>query len=385
MKNHAMLIFFAIVFTIHFLVNFYIFIRGWKSLSLFPAVRPYYLALFILLFLSYILARILERHIGFSIADIFNWIGSFWFAAMLYFFLFILIIDIFRMFDHWFHFFPDIFSANYAKTKFITMLCTSGVVILLITYGFVNASVVRITNLKIPVDKEAGHLKTLHVVMLSDIHLGTVIGPKKLGKIVEKINDLSPDIVLLAGDVVDENIRHVIKQNLGIQLENINSKYGVYAVTGNHEFIGGVEPALAYLEKHKVKFLRDSAVLIDSAFWIVGRNDKDMSRFNGKTRKPIAILMADVDKKFPVILLDHQPFFLEISAKNGVDVQFSGHTHNGQMFPLNLITRAIYDPDWGYRKIGNSHFYVSCGVGTWGPPVRIGNYPEIVSAEITFK
>lgn len=385
MKNHAMLIFFAIVFTIHFLVNFYIFIRGWKSLSLFPAVRPYYLALFILLFLSYILARVLERHIGFSIADIFNWIGSFWFAAMLYFFLFILIIDIFRMFDHWFHFFPDIFSANYAKTKFITMLCTSGVVILLITYGFVNASVVRITNLKIPVDKEAGHLKTLHVVMLSDIHLGTVIGPKKLGKIVEKINDLSPDIVLLAGDVVDENIRHVIKQNLGIQLENINSKYGVYAVTGNHEFIGGVEPALAYLEKHKVKFLRDSAVLIDSAFWIVGRNDKDMSRFNGKTRKPIAILMADVDKKFPVILLDHQPFFLEISAKNGVDVQFSGHTHNGQMFPLNLITRAIYDPDWGYRKIGNSHFYVSCGVGTWGPPVRIGNYPEIVSAEITFK
>ncbi len=380
-----MIIFFAIVFTIHFLVNFYIFIRGWQSLSLLPAVRPYYLALFILLFLSYILARVLERYIGFSIANIFNWIGSFWFAAMLYFFLFILIFDIFRLFDHWFHFFPVIFSANYAKTKFITMLCTSGVVILLITYGFVNASVVRIANLNIPINKEAGHLKNLHVVMLSDIHLGTIIGPKKLKKIVIKINDLTPDIVLLAGDVVDENIRHVIRQNLGIQLENIRSKYGVYAVTGNHEFIGGVEPAVTYLEKHNVKFLRDTAVLVDSAFWLVGRNDKDMSRFNGKPRKPVDILMADVDKKYPVILLDHQPFFLEISAKNGVDVQFSGHTHNGQMFPLNLITRAIYDPDWGYRKIGNSHFYVSCGVGTWGPPVRFGNYPEIVSAEITFK
>lgn len=264
------------------------------------------------------------------------------------------------------------------------MLCVSGLVAVLIIYGFINASLVRITNLNISVNKETRHLKSVHIVVLSDIHLGTVIGNKKLGNIVKKVNALSPDIVLLAGDVVDENIKHVIKQNLGLHLEDIKSKYGVYAITGNHEFIGGVEPAVAYLEKHKVKFLRDTAVLIDSSFWLVGRNDKDMVRFTGKNRKTLENLLSTVDKSYPVILLDHQPFYLEKAAENGVDVQFSGHTHNGQMFPLNLITRAIYNPDWGYRKIGSTHFYVSCGVGTWGPPVRIGNYPEIVNVELSF-
>lgn len=380
-----MLIFLMIVLIVHSLVNLYIFTRGWQSLSMFPAVRPYFLVLFIILFLSYILARVAEPYIGYPAANVFNWIGSFWFAAMLYFFLFILFIDIFRLFNHWFHFFPAVFFTDYARTKFITMLCTSGLVIGLITYGFINASMVRITNLKIPVSKSAGNLKSLHIVMLSDIHLGTIIGPKKLSNIVGKVNALSPDIVLLAGDVVDENIRHVIKQNLGVQLENIKSKYGVFAITGNHEFIGGVEPAVAYLEKHKVKFLRDTAIFVDSAFWIAGRNDKDMKRFTGKDRKPLEAILKEVDKKYPVILMDHQPFNLEQAAENGADIQFSGHTHNGQMFPLSLITRAIYKPDWGYKKIGDCHFYVSCGVGTWGPPVRIGNYPEIVSVELTFQ
>ncbi|HOV11010.1 MAG TPA: metallophosphoesterase [Bacteroidales bacterium] len=384
MKNRTMWIFFTIVFLIHFLVNFYIFIRGWQSLSLFPSVRPYFTALFIFLFLSYILARVLEKYIGFSVANVFNRIGSMWLAAMLYFFLIILFIDLLRMFNQWLHFFPAIIMANYAKTKFITMIFTVCAVLLLITYGFINANIVRITTMSMRVNKQAGNLSSLNIVMLSDIHLGTIIGQKKLGAIISKVNDLSPDIVLLAGDVVDENVRHVIIQNLGAEFEKIKSKYGVYAVPGNHEFIGGADAAVAYLEKHQVLFLRDTAVLIDNSFWVAGRNDKDMSRFNGKTRKTLETIMVGVDKNFPVILMDHQPFSLEKSAENGVDVQFSGHTHHGQIYPLNLITRGIYHPDWGYRKIGDTHFYVSCGVGTWGPPVRIGNYPEIVNAKIIF-
>jgi len=380
-----MLLFFSLVFLVHLLVNSYIFTRGWQALSLFPSFRPYYIAVFIIFFLSYILARILEPYIGFSVANVFNWIGSFWFAAMLYFFFIILFIDIFRLFNHWFHFFPPGFYVDYAKTKFITLLCSSGLVVALIIYGFINASVVRVSNLSMRVDKKAGQLKSLHVVMLSDIHLGTIVGPNRLGRIVNKVNALSPDIVLFAGDVVDENIRHVINQNLGVQLENIRSKYGVYAAIGNHELIGGVEPAVAYLEKHKVKFLRDTAVLIDSAFWVAGRNDKDMDRFTNKKRKAITEILEHVDMSLPVILLDHQPFFLDQAAAAGVDIQFSGHTHNGQMFPLSLITKAMYKPDWGYRKIAGTQFYVSCGVGTWGPPVRIGNFPEIVNVEITFK
>jgi predicted MPP superfamily phosphohydrolase len=235
------------------------------------------------------------------------------------------------------------------------------------------------------VNKTVNNHKQLNIVLLSDLHLGTIIGPNKLTRIVNKINALNPDIVLFAGDVVDENIKPVIKKNMGKLLENIVSKYGTYAITGNHEFIGGVGPAVEYLEQHKVKYLRDTAMLIDSSFWLVGRNDKDMPRFTGKNRKGLDSIMAQVDKSYPVILMDHQPFHLEEAARNGVDIQFSGHTHNGQMFPFNYITQAIYHPDWGYRQIDNTQYYVSCGVGTWAPPVRIGNHPEILNIKVAFK
>ena len=123
MKSQLMLIFFTLVLVVHLLVNFYIFIHGWHALSMFSAIRPYYLVLFIVLFSSYIIARVAEKHIGYSVAGVFNWVGSFWFAAMLYFFFIILCIDIFRLFNHWFHFFPAVFYTDYAKTKFLTMLC----------------------------------------------------------------------------------------------------------------------------------------------------------------------------------------------------------------------------------------------------------------------
>ncbi len=380
-----MLIFFLIVLSVYSLVNCYIFIRGWHGLEFYPSLRPYYLGLFIFLFLAYIIARISERFGHSAITEILNWSGSFWFAAMLYFFLIILLLDLIRMANHFVHFMPAGFYIAYAKTKFITMMIVFGLVIVLIVYGYINASIVRIKTLDITINKTVKNHNSLNIVMLSDLHLGTIIGPNKLGRIVEKINTLHPDIVLLVGDVVDENIKPVIKKNMGSLLENIKTKYGVYAITGNHEFIGGVGPAVAYLEKHKVQFLRDTAILIDSAFWVVGRNDKDMVRFTGKKRMELDELMKTVDTSYPIILLDHQPFNLEKAAQAGVDLQLSGHTHNGQMFPLNYITRAIYHPDWGYRKINETQFYVSCGVGTWGPPVRIGNQPEIVNLRLSFK
>jgi uncharacterized protein len=385
MKRFFMLIFILIVLSIHSLVNYYIFIRGWQGLELFPSVRFYYLGIFIFFFLAYIVARILESFGHSIVTEILNWSGSFWFAAMLYFFLIILLLDIVRASNHFIHFLPAGLFLNYAKTKFVILISASAFVVLLIVYGFINASIVRIKTLEMTVSKTVSKNKTLNIVLLSDIHLGTIIGPNKLTRIVNKINSLNPDIVLFAGDVVDENIKPVIKKNLGKLLENIKSKYGTYAITGNHEFIGGVGPAVDYLQKHKVKFLRDTAVLIDSTFWLMGRNDKDMPRFTGKKRMSLDSIMQQVDKSFPVIMMDHQPFHLEEAANHGVDIQFSGHTHDGQIFPLNYITRAIYHPDWGYRVIDKTQYYVSCGVGTWGPPLRIGNYPEIVNVKVTFK
>ena len=130
--------------------------------------------------------------------------------------------------------------------------------------------------------------------------------------------------------------------------------------------------------------MRDTSLLIDQRFYLVGRDDRDKSRFTGKKRKELGELMQHVDLSRPVILMDHQPFNLEKARELGVDLQVSGHTHHGQLWPFNYITNAIYELSYGYKQIGQTHFYVSTGFGTWGPPVRLGNRPEIVQIKLIF-
>jgi hypothetical protein len=183
---------------------------------------------------------------------------------------------------------------------------------------------------------------------------------------------------LFAGDVFDEDIAPVVNNGLGRYFGKIESRLGVFAIPGNHEYFGGIEPKLAYLRKHGVIVLRDSTVLIDNSFYVVGRDDRQSNYTTGKQRKSISELIENVDKSKPIILLDHQPFKLNESAENGIDLQISGHTHHGQLWPFNYITDAIYELSSGYKKIGNTHFIVSNGYGTWGPPLRLGNRPEIL-------
>jgi predicted MPP superfamily phosphohydrolase len=199
------------------------------------------------------------------------------------------------------------------------------------------------------------------------------------------INQLEPDIVLLPGDVVDEDIGPVIKQNLGETLRKLRAPLGVVAVTGNHEYIGGVEPACRYLVDHGIIMLRDQVMVVRDSFTIVGREDRSYNRGKERKRKTLADLMKNVDRSLPVILMDHQPFGLQEAVDNGVDLQLSGHTHHGQLWPFNFITKRVYELSRGYLKKGDTHIYVSCGVGTWGPPVRTGNRPEIVNIKLSFE
>jgi predicted MPP superfamily phosphohydrolase len=215
--------------------------------------------------------------------------------------------------------------------------------------------------------------------------MGTLIGPRRTGKLVDSINALNPDIILLAGDIVDEDLAPVIRQNLGEALTRLKAPLGVYGITGNHEYIGGAEAAVKYLEAHGITMLRDSVVKVADAFYVAGREDRDKNRFSGKPRKEVKELLLGADLSRPVILLDHQPFALEKAMEAGVDLQLSGHTHHGQLWPLNFITRAVYEVSMGYKKKGNTHFYVSPGFGGWGPPVRTGHRPEVVSILLRFR
>ncbi len=380
----AFLIFYAIVLSLYALINYYIFVRGLQAIPDGSSLRPWYIWIFWILVSTYVVGRILENIYISHASDVLVWTGSFWLGAMLYFFLLVVFFDLLRLINHYVPFFPEFVRSNYQQVKF---LCFIGSVVLtgiLILGGHINTLYPKTTKLEVTIPKNAGDMKSLKAVMMSDIHLGTLIGNGHLEKIVKKVNAIQPDIILLAGDVLDEDLEPVIRQNIGETLRQLKAPLGVYGVMGNHEHIGGASEAYDYLTGHGIKIIRDSVVKINESFFLVGREDRDKSRFSGKERRSLEELMDGIDLDYPVIMMDHQPFYLEKASGLGVDLMLSGHTHHGQLWPLNFITRAIYTISYGYGQIGSMHAYVSNGVGTWGPPVRVGNRPEIVELFIRF-
>jgi predicted MPP superfamily phosphohydrolase len=377
------ILFLAVFFTVYGLVNLYIFIRGWHVLASGSSLRLYYTLIFVILASSFIGGRLLQNIWLSVVSDALVWMGAFWIAAMLYLLLSLLILDLLRLINHWVPFFPSSVTAHASTTKGVAALIVIGSVLILLIVGHINARTARIRTLHLTIPKKVEGLETLNVVAASDIHLGSIIVKKRLDSMVARINALNPDLVLLPGDIVDEDLAPVIKHNLGETLRNLKSRWGVFAITGNHEYIGGVEEACAYLSEHGVTVLRDRVVRVNDAFYLVGREDRSILR-TGKNRKPLQELMAVADRNDPILLMDHQPFQLEEGETNGADLQISGHTHHGQLWPLNLITQRVYELSWGYKKKNSTHVYVSCGFGTWGPPVRLGNRPEIVNIRISF-
>ena len=381
-----MRMFFAMFIFVFGLINAYLFIRGWQALPSCPVLRPVYTVLFWLTALSFLGSRVFENALPVSIADAMTWVGSFWLAALVYLFLAMLVLDAIRAVNHFLPFFPGFVVENYARAKYITLCIVLVSVALTLVGGFINTRVPRIRNMEILISKQAGNLKSLNVVMAADIHIGTIVGRSWLGSIVDKINALSPDLVLLPGDIIDVKTDTLIRENIGEELQRIQARHGVYAVPGNHEYIGcGGDLAVRYLTENNITVLRDESIKVEDSFFIVGRDDYSANRYTGEDRKELKTLMEGVDGAFPIILMDHQPHNLSEAAENGVDLQLSGHTHYGQLWPLNYVVEAVYELAWGYKQMDGTHYYVTNGAATWGPPVRVGNRPEIVLIRLSFQ
>ncbi|MGD1046467.1 MAG: metallophosphoesterase [Bacteroidota bacterium] len=383
-RTHAFIIFFSIVIVLYGLINTYIYLRGLQAIPSASSLRQWFTVVFWFLALSYFIARLLERIALSWLTDVLVWMGSFWLGAMAYFVIILLVIDILRLTNYFVPFFPAIITQNYQYAKQIIALAIMSIVVLIVIGARLNQMSPQIKTLELIIHKKSP-MNELNIALISDVHLGTIICNSHFLRIVGKINSLNPDIVLFAGDLVDEDIEPVIRQNLGETLRQIKSKYGIYGITGNHEYIGGVEAACKYLTDHGVVMLRDSAVQIADAFTLVGREDISIRQFGGGKRKLLSELMQTVNRSLPVILMDHQPLHLNEAVEQGADLQFSGHTHNGQLWPFNYIADAVYEVSWGYKQKGNTHIYVSCGVGTWGPPMRTGNRPEVVNVKLKFE
>lgn len=375
------MIFFTIVIAIYSFANIYIFIKGYGAIQAFQKNRILYLAIFLLFASSFIAGKILESRHSTVFSDVLNVIGGFWLAFLLYGFLFLFLSDIISI--------PlrltgIINSNNITAFKKWSYLATLAASFLLIAGGFINALSPRTTEYSIQINKAAGDLKEMKIAAVSDIHLGSIIRKRSIKKLSELLKKAEPDLVLLLGDIVDGEIGPVLRGDLLQYFSCPQCKAGTYAITGNHEFIGGGARTIPYIESKGIRVLKDEVISIEGGIQIAGRLDRDSRRFFGKERLPLAQLLAGTDKSKPVFLLDHQPYHLDDAVDNGVDLQLSGHTHNGQMWPLNLITSRHYELSYGYMKKGNTQFIVSSGFGLWGPRVRIGSRPEIVVLNISF-
>jgi hypothetical protein len=242
-------------------------------------------------------------------------------------------------------------------------------------YGSWNAFNPIIKNISVEIKNLPEQWRGKTIVQLSDIHLGHINGLDFLNDIVNKTNTLNPDLILITGDLfdgMDGNLDYFIDS-----LKRFQSKNGVFFVIGNHETYLGLEGSLGVLEKSGIKALRNEMVNIDG-LQIIGLDDVALDRDSDLIKE-----IANFDKNQASILMYHTPINVEMIKNSGVNLQLSGHTHKGQLFPLGFITSLAHRGyDYGLFTEGDFSIYITSGVGTWGPPMRTGNHPEIVNITI---
>ena len=249
-----------------------------------------------------------------------------------------------------------------------------GIGLLIALYSVYIAKNPHVTEYQVTIDK---HMEDdINIVLLSDIHAGTAVKEHQFDIMLDKVNELDADIICLAGDIFDESSDKQIIRYACDTFSRMHSVYGVYYITGNHDK-GIMEDFEELLLAAGVKIIDDSAVFIDNRFYLVGRTDLGME--GEKERTSMEQLLEQVDASYPVILLDHRPTALEEARGTCVDLQLSGHTHAGQIFPGNIIVDIFNDVGYGFKNYHGLNVIVSSGYGTWGFPIRVGSHSEIVN------
>jgi predicted MPP superfamily phosphohydrolase len=361
-----------IMLTVVLGAHYYVFYRLWFMIP-HPIGRVAVLTLGLLALLSPILSMFVGDYLPASVTTLMSRIGSSWIMIFIYLVLIFGVLDLLRLT----HFIPvgRILTNSWVSFGVLALLIVS-----LFTFGYFNYRNKQKVELSLTINKAGGAINPLKIVAISDLHLGYNIGKAEFESWLSLINGENPDVILIAGDLVDSNTHPLFEQNFAESVKKLHAKYGVYAVLGNHEYIGNAAKSTAFLQSAGITLLRDSVALIDDSFYLVGRDDRSNSN-----RKPIAELIAPIDKTKPIIMLDHQPTNLKETADNLIDLQLSGHTHNGQIWPLSIVTNLIFEKSYGYLKKGDSQIYVTSGIGIWGGKFRIGTRSEYVVIDLSFE
>ena len=292
-------------------------------------------------------------------------IGNSWLIIMFYLLMVFLVLDIGRLF----HLIP----AGWVKANGITSSVIAVAMLITFVAGNIHYHNKARREIRLTTEKPLKH--PLKIVMISDLHAGFHNRRSEIGRWVNMINAEHPDLILIAGDLIDGNVRPLLEQGTADELTLLEAP--TIACLGNHEYITGIDKSIDLIGKTSIRLLRDETISMGDVT-IVGRDDR--SNFH---RKSVAQLLQDVDTTHYLIMLDHQPYHLDEAEHNGIDLQLSGHTHRGQVWPLNWVTRMMYECDHGLYKRGKTNYYVSSGIGIWGGKFRIGTSSEYAVITVT--
>ncbi len=356
-------------------INFYAFsrVRSVFYFSGFP--QTIIIIVLILLICAPILVRVAETYHQEIIARATAYIGYLWMAFVFLFFFFNITFEIILF----------VYKLTGGGTGSILLRnFTFGTAVFLsfvfVVYGFIDAQQVRVKTLEVKTEKVLPNNGKIRIVQISDVHVGLIIRNKRLQVILDRVKEAKPDILVSTGDLLDGELDNVMPQLQ--QFVSITPKYGKYAILGNHEYYAGLKRSLEFTKAAGFDLLRDDVRHI-AGLSIFGADDITGEKMGvSKDKQLFEKMLAQKSNDF-VLLLKHQPFIVDGENFN---LQLSGHTHGGQIFPFMLVTRLFFPRNYGYYELGrNKSVYISRGAGTWGPPVRVFAPPEITVIDLIGK
>lgn len=358
----------------------YIWYRGNQALPPRKAVRIPFALLFILEIALYFFGFTFRMDLPDNVMTTIQMICNTWYIASIYIVLALLTLEVFRLSDRFFHWFPSFITRNYPRVKLTLFFAVLLGVSTLMVHAYYKVAYPVVKHVYITIPKSGGTRDSVTIAMMSDMHIGEVINRKFVERYVKLCNEQHPDLVVLVGDQVDYEVRFAEKEHIEDVLLQLKAPLGVYAINGNHEYRANIHAKEKWLKTTGAILLKDSVIMPDSSFYVIGRDDR-----TNKNRTALQALMNGLDQSKPIIILDHQPdSFAEVAMNQG-DLGLSGHTHNGQIWPYSLVVGQVFECSYGQYKKGNSQFYISSGIGVAGPPYRVGTNSELVILHITFE
>lgn len=367
---------------VHLSINVYIFLKGLRLLEEKRTWRAIFITFFSVEFALYLMGLLFYTVLPIHIVRFLWLMGSTWMVFIFYLTLMWLIIDLVLYINRRKPLLGNYFNNHPRNSGALFFIVTSLSIAAIMYVGNRKFRYPVVTKQKITINKSAGDISSMRIVAVSDLHLGYLIDKRYAKRYVELIMEQEPDLVLFIGDIIDAEIAPLANQKMNEDFLKLNPPMGVYGCTGNHEYRYQAETKINWLNNEaNITMIRDSAVLIDNSFYIVGREDLVYPK---RTDLKSIIEEQSIDTSLPMIVLNHTPNNLDEEMENGADLALYGHTHEGQIFPFNIIVRMMFEVSSGYKQKENTHVFVSSGLGLSGPQYRIGTKSEVVVLDVTF-